>query len=160
MDAPETHAPEEVLWSGKSSQWQFLGQWIAGLMVAALFAAAIYYFRDDLARQSRWAMPWAYALPLLVALLTFGFVGLQRRKRRYSITNRRVIVETGLVVRDSNEIRIQDIRSINVTKSAVVGLLGIGNVEFSSAATDDADVVFFGVAGADKVRDLVRKLQS
>jgi hypothetical protein len=38
--------------------------------------------------------------------------------------------------------------------------LGIGSVEFSSAATDDADVVFERIGNADGVRDLMRKLQS
>ncbi len=64
------------------------------------------------------------------------------------------------MVRDSNEIRIQDIRSMNVLKSGFTGLLGIGKVEFSSAATDDADVIFYEIGGADRVRDLVRRLQS
>ena len=63
-------------------------------------------------------------------------------------------------VKDSNEIRVQDIRSINVTKHGIGGLIGIGTIEFSSAATDDAEVTFVGIAGADGVRDMVRKLQN
>jgi uncharacterized membrane protein YdbT with pleckstrin-like domain len=71
-----------------------------------------------------------------------------------------VSVEYGIVSRTSNEVRIQDIRSINLTKKGLSGLLGIGRVEFSSAATDDADVVFWNTPEAEKVRDLVRSLQS
>jgi len=33
-------------------------------------------------------------------------------------------------------------------------------VEFSSAATDDADVTFWNISEAEKIRDLVRSLQS
>ena len=39
-------------------------------------------------------------------------------------------------------------------------VIGIGTIEFSSAAADDAEVTFIGIAGADGVRDIVRKLQS
>ena len=69
-------------------------------------------------------------------------------------------VEYGIISRTSNEIRIPDIRSINLQKRGFSGLLGIGRVEFSSAATDDADVVFWNTPDAEKVRDLVRSLQT
>ncbi len=60
---------------------------------------------------------------------------------------------------DTRELRIQDIRSMEVTKSGLMGLLGVGKVEFSSAASDDAEIIFYQLGGADKVRDLVRSLQ-
>ena len=52
-----------------------------------------------------------------------------------------------------------DIRSMNVSKSGITGLLGVGKLEFSSAATDDADIIFYQIGGVDGVRNLVRKLQ-
>lgn len=154
----ETHHAEEVLWTGRRSQWFYLGYWLLGLLVAAGLAVGAYYYHERF--QPAWWHPWMYAgaaLPLLIAAIA---VGLARGNRRYRITNRRVISETGRVVRDSSELRIQDIRSINVLKSGSTGLLGIGKVEFSSAATDDADVIFYEIGGVDTVRDLVRKLQS
>ena len=45
-------------------------------------------------------------------------------------------------------------------KTGITGLLGIGTVEFSSAATDDADVIFWNTPDAERVRDVVRSLQS
>lgn len=128
--------------------------------MAAALTAGIYALRGSLARSLPGSMPWAYGLPVVVLALFGLSIFTQRTRQRYSITPKRVILETGLLARSSNEIRVQDIRSINVKKSGLGGLLGIGNVEFSSAATDDADVIFFKVAGADGVRDLVRKLQS
>ena len=86
-------------------------------------------------------------------------VAFARGNRTYQITNHRVISITGRVSRDTNELRIQEIRSMNVSKSGVTGLLRVGRLEFSSAATDDADVIFYQVGGVDGVRDLVRILQ-
>jgi uncharacterized membrane protein YdbT with pleckstrin-like domain len=75
------------------------------------------------------------------------------------VTNRKVEVQTGVIVKNSNEIRVKDIRSINVTKHGLAGFIGIGSVEFSSAATDRAEVIFLNIAGANRVRDLVTNLQ-
>lgn len=154
----ETQRSEETLWTGRRSHWFYLGYWLVGVAVAATLAAGLYYNHGRF--QPAWWHQWMDAVvgvPLLVAAIA---VALARGNRRYRITNRRVISETGRVVRDSNEIRIQDIRSINVLKRGFSGLLGIGKVEFSSAATDDADVIFYEIGGADAVRDIVRRLQS
>ena len=105
-------------------------------------------------------MPWVWLAPFLLLLAVLSMVAWKRASRRYEITPGRVVVQTGRFVRDSNEIRVQDIRSINVTKHGIGGLIGIGTIEFSSAATDDAEVTFVGIAGADGVRDMVRKLQN
>jgi len=69
-------------------------------------------------------------------------------------------VEYGIISKQSTELRIQDIRSINLTTSGLSGLIGIGRLEFSSAASDDAEVIFWNTPHAEKIRDLVRSLQS
>ena len=137
------------------SHWYYLGHWIVGLLVVAALAAGIYFYRFEL---NRW-MPWVYGVPVLAFLCVWAVVALAQRERTYRVTNRRVISDLGRIVRDTNELRIQDIRSMNVTKSGITGLLGIGKIEFSSAATDDSDVIFYQIGGVNGVRDLVRKLQ-
>ena len=153
---PETeHQPERVLWSGHQSHWYFLGHWIVGLLIVAALAAGIYFYRQEL---SQW-MPWMYGVPVVAFLVLLAVVTFARRLRTYRVTSRRVISDFGRVVRDTNELRIQDIRSMNVSKSGFTGLLGVGKIEFSSAATDDADIIFYQIGGVNKVRDLVRGLQ-
>jgi membrane protein YdbS with pleckstrin-like domain len=156
MSDAQPHPAEETLWSGSRSGWHYFGRWLLGLIVAAGLCAGLYFFGDQIEPWTKWA----YAAPVAVLLLVMFSVSISRRRARYRVTSRRVIMEIGFVVKDSNEVRIQDIRSINVLKRGLGGLFGIGNVEFSSAAADDADVVFVGIGGADNVRDLVRKLQS
>ena len=94
------------------------------------------------------------------ALILVGWIRLDRSGRKYLVTNRRVTVEFGIISKQSTELRIHDIRSINLTTSGLSGLVGIGRLEFSSAASDDADVIFWNTPGAEKIRDLVRSLQS
>ena len=149
-------SPENVLWAGACSRWHYFGHWLFGLLLVGASAAGIYFYRGDL---TPW-MPWCYLAPVAVLIVVMAIIAWKRASRRYQITQSRVVVQTGRFVKDSNEIRVQDIRSINVTKNGIGGLIGIGTVEFSSAATDDAEVIFVGIAGADGGRDMVRKLQS
>ena len=147
---------EKVLWSGGCSHWHYLGYWVFGLLLVAASGAGIYYYQEAL---RQW-MPWLWLAPLALFITVVSVIAWKRASRWYEITPRRVVVQTGRFVRDSNEIRVQDIRSINVTKKGIGGLIGIGTIEFSSAAAEDAEVTFVGIAGADGVRDMVRKLQS
>ena len=155
MSNEPEHQPERVLWSGHQSHWYFIGQWLVGLLVVAAFAVGVYFYRGDL---QRWT-PWIYGVPVLAFLVVLAMVAFLRGVRTYRVTNHRVISIQGRVTKDTNELRIQDIRSMNVSKSGITGLLGVGRLEFSSAATDDADVIFYQIGGVDGVRDLVRKLQ-
>jgi membrane protein YdbS with pleckstrin-like domain len=150
------HAPEATLWSGACSHWHYFGHWFFGLLLVAGTGAGVYFNRDALAPQ----MPWVWLAPVAVLLVVISVIAWKRAFERYQVTPSRVIIQTGRVVRDSNEIRIQDIRSINVTKRGLSGFFGIGSIEFSSAATDDAEVTFTGIANADGVRDMVRNLQT
>ena len=153
MTSPES---ERILWSGHQSQWYFLGHWIVGLLIVGALAAGIYFYRFQL---NPW-MPWVYGVPVVALLIVMAVVAMKRRERTYRVTNTRVISILGMVSTDTRELRIQDIRSMEVTRSGFTGLLGVGRVEFSSAASDDAEIIFYQIGGADKVRDLVRSLQN
>ena len=125
------------------------------MLIVAVLAAGIYFYRFNL---NQW-MPWVYGILIVALLIVMAVVAFARRQRTYRVTNHRVISIQGRVVTDTRELRIQDIRSMEVTKSGLTGLLGVGRVEFSSAASDDADIIFYQIGGADKVRNLVRSLQ-
>src|SRR3954468_9072225 len=98
-------APETILWSGACSHWHYFGHWFFGLLLAAAAGAAVYFNREALAP---W-MPWAWFAPVAVLLLVAAVIAWKRAFYRYQITPNRVIMQTGRFVRDSNEIRIQDI---------------------------------------------------
>jgi len=151
------HIPdhEEPVWSGSVSQWHYAGKW---LLVVLLLAACIATFFFHLGDPT--AMWIARGVLVLVALIMIGWIRLDRSSRKYAITNKRVSVEYGIISKQSTELRIQDIRSINLTTTGLSGFVGIGRLEFSTAASDDADVVFWNVPDAEKIRDLVRSLQT
>jgi uncharacterized membrane protein YdbT with pleckstrin-like domain len=95
----------------------------------------------------------------LVASAALLAVGLFRFSKDYLVTDERVEVIWGVIARSSKEVRIRDIRSIDVRENALTGLLGLGSVDFSSSANSGVEVVFAQVRGAHKVKELVRELQ-
>jgi membrane protein YdbS with pleckstrin-like domain len=143
---------EERIWVGRSSHWNFFLAWFFALLLLGLGAFCLFvYFTSD-------GQPWLFA-PGATGLLILAYIGIKRAQQLYIVTNRKVEVQTGLIVKNSNEIRVKDIRSINVTKHGLAGFIGVGSVEFSSAATDRAEVIFLNIAGANRVRDMVTNLQ-
>jgi len=147
---------EEVLWSGSVSHWHYAGKWLLAIIfLAALLATFFVHILDDVT--VLWVVRGVLAV---ITLSLIVWISVDRSRRKYIVTNRRVSVEFGIVSKQSTELRIQDIRSINLTTTGLSGLAGIGRVEFSSAASDDADVIFWNTPNAEKIRDLVRSLQS
>ena len=143
---------EQRMWSGRPSHWNFFFSWLLALVFIGGGAFCLWIYFNGTAN-----------LPLLIpgpiGILILLYIYIRRARQLYVVTNRKVEIQTGLVVTSSNEIRVKDIRSINVSKHGLLGLIGIGSVEFSSAATDRAEVIFVNIGHADRVRDLVTNLQ-
>ena len=142
-------APQRTLYLGHPSLWLY---WRSLLLSATLLAAAWYLG------------PWPNLGPWLVACYLAGgsclaLTLLRRSSIQYRITTRRIEVQRGLFSKSSQEIRIPDIRAINVHKSGFRGLLGIGDLTFSSSAGPTDDLAFFQTPRAHPLKQQVRHLQ-
>lgn len=100
-----------------------------------------------------------YTLAAL-ALAAAGLVRLSlvRYCHDYHIHTRRIESVVGLLARSSREVRIEDIRAINVTCRGLSGMLGIGTIDFHTSG-DAPEIVFQRVWAARRVKALVRRLQ-
>ena len=86
-------------------------------------------------------------------------VWVARASREYLVTEERVEHIWGLIGRSSQEVRICDIRSIDVRERGLMGMLGLGTVDFSSAANAGIEVSFRNVRKAHQIKVMVRGLQ-
>ncbi len=98
-------------------------------------------------------------IALLCASSTLIGIGISRYSHEYIVTRERVELIWGIIGRSSKEARICDIRSIDVYESGIKGLLGLGTIDFSTAANAGIEVQFKNMRRAHEVKDLVRKLQ-
>ncbi len=73
-----------------------------------------------------------------------GFV--KRVATSYTITNRRLHIKKGIVSRTIQETRLERVQNVNVTQGVIQRIFQIGDVDFDTAAGDDYNFIFAGVA--------------
>lgn len=81
-----------------------------------------------------------------------------RYSYRYAIEDGRLSANTGLISKNETQIRLQDIRGVNVTQSITDRMLNTGNLSFSSSAQNEAEVVFLGIDSPMVVRKQIQAL--
>ena len=87
------------------------------------------------------------AAAVIVVFLVIVAVGQIRRIQiRYSITNQRLTIETGILSRDVHQTRLERIQNVNSRQSLFERLLRIGTVDFDTAGESQFDFSFRGVS--------------
>lgn len=76
---------------------------------------------------------------------------------RYRVTRKRLVIEHGYFAKSSNEVRIQDIRNINLVGKSL--LYGTATLKFDVSGSDGAEIVFRDILVPEQIRDLIRDLQ-
>ena len=98
-------------------------------------------------------------IPLLAALAWLLGIALARYSTDYLVSEDRVEKVWGLLARSSREVRICDVRNIDVHMRGLKGLLGVGTVDISSSGGNEVEVSFRDLRGAHEVKQLIRQLQ-
>lgn len=108
---------------------------------------------------------WLYGVDPKLTLAGLGIaaaglvrLSLVRYCHDYHIHTRRIESVVGLLARSSREVRIEDIRAINVTCRGLPGIFGIGSIDFHTSG-DTPEITFHRVWAAQKIKSLVRRLQ-
>jgi uncharacterized membrane protein YdbT with pleckstrin-like domain len=104
---------EKVLHHGHLSAWSQFWFWLVGLLLLPAFGA----------RLILWAIAW-----------------IRMRTTELAVTNRRVIAKFGLIQRDTIEIQVGKIESVQVSQSVAGRVLGFGTVVFSGAGTPQVKI--------------------
>ena len=105
------------------------------------------------------AMPfWPWMLLIIVAAGLLPFFGwLQTRFQTYEVRPESVMARKGLISRITAEIRIVDIRLVNVRQNMVQRILNIGRVGFASAAGGEEEIIFADVPDPTGIKALVQQ---
>jgi uncharacterized membrane protein YdbT with pleckstrin-like domain len=134
---------EQVIFEGHPSWRAILGFYLKGVLIAVVLGVIA-----KLVGASN-AVVFLIVLVVLAATLLIGFV--KRVATRYTITNRRLNIKRGIVSREVQETRLERVQNVNYNQSVYQRLMQIGDVDFDTAATDDYNFVFYGVANPAEV---------
>ena len=88
---------------------------------------------------------WVIAVVLLVFVVVLAVGQLRRIQTTYSITNRRLTIETGLLSRRLHQTRLERVQNVNSTQSLLRPGSRIGTVDFDTAGESEFDFAFRGV---------------
>jgi uncharacterized membrane protein YdbT with pleckstrin-like domain len=104
-------------------------------------------------RPSWWHFFWYLAFAWL--LIPWLIAWLKRRQTLMRVYADRVSLERGLLRKCYREFFIRDIRSIDIDQGMLAKLVGIGDVTFSTAASQDGAECIEGIPNPQQIRDLV-----
>ena len=140
---------EDVFFHGHPSWRSMLGFYLKGFL-AAVGAGAVAGVISAIADGSV-QVGWIVAVVLVVIVVTL-VIGLIRRIRTtYTITDQRLTIDRGLLSRDVQETRLDRLQNVNSRQSLLERLLGIGTVDFDTAAGAEYDFSFRGVADPERI---------
>jgi uncharacterized membrane protein YdbT with pleckstrin-like domain len=134
---------ERVIYRGHPSWRAILGFYIKGLLVAAAAAVLAALINEGIGLGIV-----AFVVIGAVVILA-GFI--KRVATVYTITDRRLNIKVGIVARKVQETRLQRVQNVNFSQGVYERIMQIGDVEFTTAGTDESNFVFAGVAQPEKV---------
>ncbi|MGH2952941.1 MAG: PH domain-containing protein [Solirubrobacterales bacterium] len=142
--APKLQPGEQVLYEGHPSWRSILGFYIKGLLVTAVVCAIVALISGLGEGGADAGLVTIIALVGVAVTILVGFI--KRVATSYTITNRRLHIKRGIVSRTIQETRLERVQNVNYNQSVLQRILQVGDVDFDTAAGDDYNFVFAGVA--------------
>jgi uncharacterized membrane protein YdbT with pleckstrin-like domain len=135
------------MFEGHPSWRSIIAFYVKGLLLVVIAAFAVGIVGTDA------------SLVILVAVIGVALVVLagliKRITTHYTITTRRLHIKRGIIAREIQETRLERVQNVNYNQSLLQRLLQVGDVDFDTAAGDDYNFIFTGVANPDEVIEQV-----
>ncbi|HEY3552426.1 MAG TPA: PH domain-containing protein [Solirubrobacterales bacterium] len=131
------HPDERVIFEGHPSWRAILGFYLKGLLIAVILGIIAKLISGN-------GTAFLVILVVLAITILVGFI--KRVATTYTITNRRLNIKRGIVSKEVQETRLERVQNVNYRQSVYQRLMQIGDVDFDTAASDDYNFVFAGVA--------------
>lgn len=150
-----TAGAEERLWRGTPSLILVSGRIAVLIIVAIVIPVILYFFYDQLATYAHWI--WiAFAVILLWLIIGIGIAIARIKATIYTVTNQRVMIETGLASKKVEDIDLRYIDDTQFQQTLIQRILGIGNVTITSSDKVAPFYVLRGVRDPRALRELIR----
>ncbi len=134
---------ERVIYQGHPSWRAILGFYLKGILVGAAAGVLAGLINDGA------GLGVVTFVVVAAVVILAGFV--KRVATVYTITDRRLNIKRGIVSREVQETRLERVQNVNYRQSVYQRVMQIGDVDFDTAATDDYNFIFAGVADPSEV---------
>lgn len=139
----ELQSGERVIYQGHPSWRAIIGFYLKGALVgvaAGVIAALI----DG-------SVGLGIVTFVVIVAITVVAGLIKRVATVYTITDRRLNIKVGIIARKVQETRLQRVQNVNYDQGVYERIMQIGDVEFTTAGTDESNFVFAGVAQPEEV---------
>ena len=144
----DLHSGEKTIYQGHPSWRAILGFYLKGALVGAGAGVSAALIKTV-------SLGVATFVIVLAVTIVVGFI--KRVATIYTITDRRLNIKVGIISRKVKETRLQRVQNVNFNQGVYERLMQIGDVEFTTAGTDESNFVFAGVAQPEQVVQNVEK---
>jgi uncharacterized membrane protein YdbT with pleckstrin-like domain len=151
--APKLQAGEQVLYEGHPSWRAILDFYIKGIAATAVVCLLLALGTNVFGDNTDSSLVAIVALVGVAVTILAGFI--KRVATSYTITNRRLHIKRGIVSRTIQETRLERVQNVNYNQSILQRMLQVGDVDFDTAAGDDYNFTFAGVAEPEDVVHMV-----
>ena len=144
---------EQVIFQGHPSWRAILGFYLKGTLITAIVAAIVAAVTSITGDGVDKALVTIIVIAGVAITILVGFI--KRVSTTYTITNRRLNIKRGIVSREVQETRLERVQNVNYDQSVFQRAMQIGDVDFDTAAGDDYNFIFAGVAQPEEVVEQV-----
>jgi uncharacterized membrane protein YdbT with pleckstrin-like domain len=134
---------ERIIFEGHPSWRAIIGFYLKGILVAAVLGVIAKLFGAS------GGTVFLIVLAVIAVTVLVGFA--KRMATTYTITDRRLNIKRGIVSREIQETRLERVQNVNYSQSIYQRVMQIGDVDFDTAASDDYNFIFSGVADPGEV---------
>jgi len=142
--APKLHPGERVLYEGHPSWRAILDFYVKGIIATAVICLLVALATGLIGDETDKGLVGIIALVGVAVTILVGFI--KRVATNYTITDRRLHIKRGIVSRTIQETRLERVQNVNYHQTVLQRMLQVGDVDFDTAAGDDYNFVFSGVA--------------
>ncbi|MCD6016708.1 MAG: rane-flanked domain protein [Solirubrobacterales bacterium] len=142
--APKLHPGERILYEGHPSWRAILDFYVKGIIATALICLIVALATGVIGDETDKGLVTIIAVVGVALTILIGFV--KRVATSYTITDRRLHIKRGIVSRTIQETRLERVQNVNYHQTVLQRMLQVGDVDFDTAAGDDYNFVFSGVA--------------
>ena len=151
--APKLHPGERILYEGHPSWRAILDFYLKGILATAVICLLVALATGLIGDETNKSLVAIIALVGVAVTILAGFV--RRVATSYTITDRRLHIKRGIVSRTIQETRLERVQNVNYHQTVMQRMLQVGDVDFDTAAGDDYNFIFVGVANPDEVVERV-----
>lgn len=98
------------------------------------------------------------AVLAFLAIWTLLGAAWRRFSYKFTVKGSRIIRQYGIISRNQQSVRIEDLRSIELSQTVLQRILNVGVISFYSAGSASAEVVFFGVKGPAELKQQINDM--